>query len=187
MVDFVKTTLKGHKVVLKTFKPIQCLPSQTAALILCSSGTTGLPKGVALSHQCLNVRLLHSRVKDEFESSDLYGKQLGLMPFFHSYGNMVTFSFLMNNQTVIVLKRFEEDIFLKTIQDYKIKNLALAPPLLVFLAKSKKVDEYDLSCVKMVACGAAPLSKEVEDQVIKRYVKFSFILFLKATLPELIN
>lgn len=168
MVDFVKTTLRNHKVDAKTFKPIQCFPSQTAALILCSSGTTGLPKGVVLSHQCLNVRILHSRVKGEFESTELYGKQLGLMPFFHGFGNLVTFSLLLNNQTVIILKRFEEDVFLKTIQDYKIQNLALAPPLLVFLAKSKKVDEYDLSCVKMVACGAAPLSKEVEDQVIKR-------------------
>lgn len=72
----------------------------------------------------------------------------------------------------MVLKRFDEDIFLKAIQDYKISMLFLAPPLAVFMEKSPKVLNYDLSSVKEIGCGAAPLSKNTEMVLKKRYTFF---------------
>lgn len=90
------------------------------------------------------------------------------MPFFHGYGLNLGLHCIINGVTVIILKGFDEDIFLETIQDFKISSLALAPPLAVFLAKSSKVEKYDLSCVTEVYCGAAPLSEEIENELKKR-------------------
>lgn len=87
---------------------------------------------------------------------------LGLIPFFHSYGFHVALISIVDGSKVIVLKKFDEDVFLKAIQDHKITVLAVAPPLAVFLEKSPKVVRYDLSSVKCVLCGAAPLSKNTE-------------------------
>ncbi|XP_050295237.1 luciferin 4-monooxygenase-like [Anthonomus grandis grandis] len=164
--EFVSRALKGANARMETFEVYQGKSDKTAALILCSSGTTGLPKGVALSHLNLSVRISHSRDPQYVPST--YQNVLGLMPFFHAFGLLTTFSALLNGQTVICLKHFDEDVFLRSIQDYKIKNLTLAPPLAVFLAKSPKVLRYDLSSITDVYCGAAPLSANTEEEVKQR-------------------
>lgn len=96
------------------------------------------------------------------------GRILGLMPFFHGYGLNLGLHSIINGHLIVVLKGFDEDIFLETIQDFKISTLALAPPLAVFLAKTPKLENYDLSCVQDAYCGAAPLSRGTEDLLKKR-------------------
>jgi 4-coumarate--CoA ligase len=64
---------------------------------------------------------------------------------------------------IVVVKRFEENVFLSTIEKYRITSLSLVPPLAVFLAKSPLVKDYDLSSITEVSCGAAPLSKNIEE------------------------
>ncbi|PSN29669.1 Luciferin 4-monooxygenase [Blattella germanica] len=66
------------------------------------------------------------------------------------------------------MSKFEEVLFLESIQKYKVTLLFLAPPLVLFLAKSPIVDNYDLSSVRDLRCGAAPLSKHVLSEVSKR-------------------
>lgn len=68
----------------------------------------------------------------------------------------------------VFLPKFEEHLFLNTIQKYKTNTAFLVPPLLVFLAKSPLVDKYDLSSLFVIGCGAAPLSKEISDAVKER-------------------
>lgn len=92
------------------------------------------------------------------------------MPFFHGYGLNLGLNAIINGLTVVILRGFDENIFLQSIQDNKISVLALAPPLAVFLAKTPKLDKYDLSCVQNVNCGAAPLSQEIETTLKKRWV-----------------
>lgn len=90
------------------------------------------------------------------------------MPFFHGYGLNLGLHCIINGVLVIVLKGFDEDVFLETIQDFKIASLALAPPLAVFLAKTPKLEKYNLSCVEEAYCGAAPLGQEIEGALKKR-------------------
>lgn len=68
----------------------------------------------------------------------------------------------------MVMRRFDEEIFLKTIQDYKVTSLYLVPPLAIILAKSTVLDKYDVSSVIEIGCGAAPLGKEIKEIVKKR-------------------
>ncbi|XP_050304631.1 luciferin 4-monooxygenase-like [Anthonomus grandis grandis] len=164
---FIHSALLGKNVDVNKFEPVREDASQMAALILCSSGTTGLPKGVTLSHLPLCVRLVHNRDPRYFITDSK--TVLGLMPFHHGFGMFVGFSALASGQTIISLRRFDEDLFLKSIQDYKIQTLYVAPPLAIFLAGTKKLDQYDLSSVTDFVCGAAPLCEEIEKEVKRRF------------------
>ena len=137
-------------------------------LILCSSGTTGLPKGVQLTHA--NLMASNGWTDDTVMNlSDIVPKDriiMGLIPWFHAYGCTTMVAMTCTATAVIViLPKFEEGLFLSCIENYKITMMFLVPPLMVFLAKHPMVDNYDLTSVREIVCGAAPLSKEIEDDV----------------------
>lgn len=73
--------------------------------------------------------------------------------------------------TTVVLPRFELPLFLDTVDKFKITTLHLVPPIIVALAKHPLVDQYSLATVKDIFSGAAPLGKEVGDELVERLVK----------------
>ncbi|XP_050515863.1 uncharacterized protein LOC114340025 [Diabrotica virgifera virgifera] len=167
--SFTKRLLRSEIVRPEVFKPYnEEDPVDHVAFIMSSSGTTGLPKGVMLTDRNFLVRVAQSRDKD-FNIGPIHGHAtLGLMPFFHGFGLNVGINGLANKEQLMVFKHFDEDIFLKAVQDYKISTLLVAPPLAVLLAKSPKVDKYDLRSVKEIISGAAPMSKETEGALRNR-------------------
>ncbi|XP_018320082.1 4-coumarate--CoA ligase 1 [Agrilus planipennis] len=143
---------------------------ETVATILCSSGTTGLPKGVLCTHYNMLVWTIISK---EFIShnDDINNEEttIGVIPFFHSMGFMFMFLSLLKGTKFIVLKKFNPKLYLECIQKYKVTSLSMPPPIVLFLNKSSLAKKYDLSSVKSIICGAAPLSKELEIMTTKRY------------------
>lgn len=145
--------------------------SKTVCFIMCSSGTTGLPKGVQITQSNIIVTTRHF-------TSNLLNKQrlgtnevtvLGLLPLFHVFGAvLLTCSMTAACAKIVLLSKFEPRTFLKSIQDYCCSVLFAVPPLVVFLAKNELVDNFDLSSLRLLFCGAAPLSKEVEQAVKDR-------------------
>ncbi len=134
--------------------------------ILCSSGTTGLPKGVMLTHRNLVAIATQYEAMGDMSEADTFP---GHLPFFHIFGTCTTMtSGLANGLTSIVMPRFNFEDFLQIIQDYRITRTFATPPILVQLAKNPIVDQLDLSSLKIIACGAAPLGPEVERQVTER-------------------
>jgi len=94
---------------------------------------------------------------------------LGILPFFHIYGMVVLLaSGLYQGSTNVILPKFEPQLFLETLQNYKISEAYLVPPLAVFLAKHPMVDDYDVSSIQGIFSGAAPLGGETVTAVKQR-------------------
>ncbi|KAF3421263.1 hypothetical protein E2986_08087 [Frieseomelitta varia] len=140
------------------------------AVIPCSSGTTGLPKGVMLTDKnFLSVIKNLTIASPSISNSNITG--LALLPFFHVYSFSVMLAALVFGNKNVILPRFEEEMFLRTIEKYKIEHITIVPPLMVFLAKHPiRFDEgFILLC--LIRCGAAPLSEEIARMVVKRLNK----------------
>jgi acyl-CoA synthetase (AMP-forming)/AMP-acid ligase II len=135
-------------------------PREDLVVLPYSSGTTGLPKGVMLTHYNLvanMVQVLGSGVNLQPEE-----RVIGILPFYHIYGMLVILNLcLYKGITIVTLPRFDLELFLKTLQDYKITRANLVPPIILALAKQPVVDQYDLSSLKIIMSGAAPLGEEV--------------------------
>jgi acyl-CoA synthetase (AMP-forming)/AMP-acid ligase II len=119
-----------------------------------SSGTTGRPKGVRLSHRNLIANL--AQIEDHLVRRD--DVVMAVLPFFHIYGMTVLLNLsLRRRSTLVTLPRFELAAFLGALAEYRVTWGFIAPPIAVALAKHPCVDEYDLSSLRVVFSGAAPL------------------------------
>ena len=160
-------------------------PDRDLAVLAYSSGTTGLPKGVMLSHRNVvaDVLMITGAVGKWYGSGR--DKFLGVLPFFHIYGlTGLVHQPLYRGIELVVMPAFNLEVFLKAIQDYRITFIYVAPPVVVRLARDKLVEKYDLSSVRMITCGAAPLTQELVDLVKKKHdIKVNQAYGLSETSP----
>lgn len=145
---------------------VQIDPQNDVVALLCSSGTTGLPKAVMLTHSALVAMALIPEAAGEYSEQDVLPAHL---PLFHSFGVISTLtSCLATGLTSVILPRFDFGQFLQLIQDYRVTRTFAAPPILVQLAKNPIVDDFDLSSLRFITSGAAPLGVDIEQQVRDR-------------------
>jgi acyl-CoA synthetase (AMP-forming)/AMP-acid ligase II len=131
-----------------------------------SSGTTGLPKGVMLSHGNLVANILQSTAQQPVTADDTL---IGVLPFFHIYGlNVVMNAVLRNGATVVTMPRFDLEGYLQLVEHHRATKAHLVPPIVLALAKSPLVESYDLSSLQLVNSGAAPLSADVAEAAAAR-------------------
>ena len=136
------------------------------AVLPYSSGTTGLPKGVMLTHANLVANLIQIQEAFAIEEGDTL---VGVLPFFHIYGQTVIMNQgLRAGATIVSMPRFDLDQFLDLIQEHGVSLVYVVPPIALALAKHPAVDERDLSSIKTLMSGAAPLGAELADKVAER-------------------
>ncbi|VFQ66817.1 unnamed protein product [Cuscuta campestris] len=140
-----------------------------------SSGTTGLPKGVMLTHKGL-VTSVAQHVEGENPHFYLHGEDalLCVLPFFHIYSMSIFLCGLRVGAQILIMQRFEIAPFFELIQKYKVTVTPLVPPIVLAIAKSPLVDDYDLSSVRVVMSGAAPLGKELQDTLREKFSNARF-------------
>lgn len=137
-----------------------------AVVLPYSSGTTGLPKGVRLSHRNLVIN-----VDQVIEGGGVRPGEVAaaFLPFFHIYGmNVLMNVHLAGGGALVTMPRFDLELFLQISQDHKARRMWIVPPVALALAKHPIVDNYDLSSIEQIFSGAAPLGAEVSDAVAKR-------------------
>ncbi|BCS17229.1 acyl--CoA ligase [Aspergillus puulaauensis] len=149
----------------------------TAATINYSSGTTGLPKGVCVSHYNLVANVEQTIFMRDRElphalvpASRPEERWVGFLPLYHAYGQL--YACLMAPKLgfpVYIMRKFVYEEFLDVIQRYRITHLQVAPPILIMLDKRPETSRYDLSSVKNILCGAAPLSLDLQNRIQKRF------------------
>lgn len=138
---------------------VQINPKVDAVALPYSSGTTGLPKGVILTHYNLAANMYQISNRELITQADTI---IAVLPFFHIYGLQIFFNYsLYCGATLVVMPQFDLETFLKLVQQYKITRAHLVPPIVLALAKQPIVDKYDLSSLKIITSAAAPLGNEL--------------------------
>ncbi|MDZ7675708.1 MAG: AMP-binding protein [Acidimicrobiales bacterium] len=141
-------------------------PVDQVVVLPYSSGTTGLPKGVMLTHRNLVANIVQCDPLLQYDADDV---AIAALPFFHIYGMQVLMNGLLaNGVRVLTMPRFDLEQALTTIQDEKVTWFFAVPPMVLAFAKHPLVDEYDLSSLKTVFSGAAPLGAELAQEAAAR-------------------
>ncbi|MGX9790688.1 4-coumarate--CoA ligase family protein [Mycobacterium sp. MMS18-G62] len=141
-------------------------PSSHLAVLPYSSGTTGNPKGVMLTHRNLVANVAQIRPLHGIVENDVI---LAVLPFFHIYGMTVLLNAALHARAkLVIMPSFDLGEFLGNIQNHKCTIAFIAPPVAVALAKHPLIDEYDLSSLNTVMSGAAPLDADLGHAVAKR-------------------
>ncbi|MFJ4222768.1 AMP-binding protein [Microbacterium sp. NPDC089695] len=141
-------------------------PATHIAVLPYSSGTTGRPKGVMLTHRNLVANVSQCRSSISLVDDD---RVLAVLPFFHIYGLTVLLNFALRQRAALVtMPKFDLAEFLRVVQEHRTSWIFIAPPIAVALAKHPLVDQYDLSAIKVVFSGAAPLDRALASAVAAR-------------------
>ncbi|MDQ0961027.1 acyl-CoA synthetase (AMP-forming)/AMP-acid ligase II [Streptomyces sp. B4I13] len=151
LVDMLGSTASEPQVAIDPVADVAALPY--------SSGTTGVPKGVMLTHRQIATNLAQLEPAISAGPGD---RILAVLPFFHIYGLTALMNApLRHGATVVVLPRFDLETFLAAIQKHRITGLYVAPPIVLALAKHPAVAAYDLTSLKYVISAAAPLDADL--------------------------
>jgi 4-coumarate--CoA ligase len=134
-------------------------PAEQVVVLPYSSGTTGLPKGVMLTHRNLVANIVQSSPVMQYGDDEV---ALAVLPFFHIYGMQVLMnSLLAEGVTVVTMPRFDMEKGLELIQTHKVTQFFAVPPIVLGLAKHPAVDQFDVSSLRKIFCGAAPLGGDL--------------------------
>jgi acyl-CoA synthetase (AMP-forming)/AMP-acid ligase II len=141
--------------------PVAIDPAADLVTLPYSSGTTGRPKGVELTHRNLVANLCQFQPVVDAGDDEVI---IAVLPFFHIYGQTVLMAgALRQGATLVTMPRFDLEQFLQLMQDHRVTQAAVVPPIVLALAKHPMVDRFDLSALSYVGSGAAPLGADLEE------------------------
>ncbi|KAE8692903.1 4-coumarate--CoA ligase-like 7 [Hibiscus syriacus] len=139
------------------------------AVLLYSSGTTGVSKGVILTHRNFIASSLMV-TKDQELAGDMHRVYLCILPMFHVFGlAVIVYGQLQMGNTLVSMAKFEFETFLRNAEKYRATDLWVVPPIVLAMAKQNVVNKFDLSSLKQISSGAAPLGKELMEECAKKF------------------
>ncbi|EPE10362.1 4-coumarate- ligase [Ophiostoma piceae UAMH 11346] len=167
--DIQSPTATGHK------KAVAVGAHGDLAFLVYSSGTTGLPKGVCLTHRNVIANILQMSTVDGLYFHPYGGldgkgdKGLGITPFFHIYGLVCcVMAFIYLGWELVSMSRFDIERACQLIEKHKLSFAYVPPPVILAFSKHPVVDKYDLTSMRMLHSGAAPLTPELATSLWNR-------------------
>ncbi|ETD32375.1 AMP-dependent synthetase [Williamsia sp. D3] len=156
---------KSATPAVEPVRPI-VVPTTQLAVLPYSSGTTGEAKGVMLTHRNLVANVCQL---DGLLGVDEHSSVVALLPFSHIYGMTVVLHLALRRRAkIVIVPRFEVEDLLSTMERERATHLFVAPPVVVALVKSAAVERYDLSALRLLVSGAAPLDAGLAQTVAER-------------------
>ncbi|XP_049876868.1 uncharacterized protein LOC126374335 [Pectinophora gossypiella] len=163
--ELVRNSVKGDSV-----QAANITDGSETAIIVYSSGTTGLPKGAKWTH----LNLLVTALQPICTYRNL--TFLNIAPWTNTVGYMLTTQMLLDGKSAVFLTRFDEVTYLRTIEKYKVGFLLAVPPLVILLSKCQFLYKYDVSSIKVILCGGASLESDVIADVKRRLPNLEYVL-----------
>ncbi len=157
-----ESLMQGHGEVPR----VEINPREDLVALPYSSGTTGLPKGVMLTHYNLVANMRQMDGLEYFHHDDTL---LCVLPLFHIYGLVVVLNMGLHlGATIVTMPRFDLEQFLGLIEKYRVTLSHIVPPIVLQLARNPIVEKYDLSSLTMIFSGAAPLGPDLSRECMQR-------------------
>jgi 4-coumarate--CoA ligase len=145
---------------------VELNPAEDVAVLPYSSSTTGLAKGVMLTHRNLVANVMQTKPGSDMGDDEVV---IAVLPFFHIYGMQVLMNCVLDNgSTLVTMPRFDLEQFLSLIQQHQVTRAYVVPPIVLALAKHPAVDNYDVSTVRQIVSGAAPMGAELAAAAAQR-------------------
>jgi 4-coumarate--CoA ligase len=162
--EILASSADGNAWKWKSLSPEEAV-TQVATLNF-SSGTTGLPKGVCISHKSLISNVLQLQQIYDLSKPKRW---VGFLPLYHAYGQCFMILIAARYRIpVFIMKAFQLEEYLRIIETHRITSLQIVPPILIMLEKRPEVARYDLSSVQEILCAAAPLSGKLQQAMIDK-------------------
>lgn len=142
--------------------------TDTAALLY-SSGTTGVSKGVVLTHRnFISAALMVT--SDQELAGEMHNVYLCVLPMFHVFGlAVIMYAQLQRGNAIVSMAKFDLETLLKNVDKYRVSHLWIVPPIVLALAKNPVVKKYNLTSIKQIGSGAAPLGKDLMEDCAKNF------------------
>lgn len=142
--------------------------TDTAALLY-SSGTTGVSKGVVLTHRnFISAALMVT--SDQELAGEMHNVYLCVLPMFHVFGlAVIMYAQLQRGNAIVSMAKFNLETLLKNVDKYRVSHLWIVPPIVLALAKNPVVKKYNLTSIKQIGSGAAPLGKDLMEDCAKNF------------------
>ena len=141
-------------------------PARDLALLPYSSGTTGLAKGVMLTHRAIVTNVAQMQVALDQNPDD---RAMAVAPFFHAVGlNVIAGVTLRTGGTIVTMPRFDLEAYFGLIETHRLTISVVVPPIVLAMARHPAADRFDLSSLRLVGCGAAPLAADLQQDCATR-------------------